>query len=174
MCFFCTFWRQQWPVDTISSQTIENVRVVFQTNVLWNRIRYPCCIVGNTQSFNPSCNSQENDTAAARTPPQVSDLAVVLSRPTGDYIFLKRGRQWCVKCSAYVELSRLAKHRGGSSLPVSPQSAKINLLASWVDTWPFNPRTVGSLLSTLSFLSPWVDANAQRLHSQCITCHIFN
>lgn len=53
--------------------------------------------------FNTSCNSQESDTTAAVTPPQLSDLAVVLSRPAAYYIRTK----WCMTCmqSVYVELA---------------------------------------------------------------------
>lgn len=111
--------------------------------------------------FNTSCNSQESDTTAARTPPQLSDLAVVFSRPTAYYILLKLRRKCCMKwmSSVYVELKqtcRMPKQRVSSRLQVTPQSSKINLLASWLFTWPYNPQTVGcsgSLLSTLSFQS---------------------
>lgn len=139
-----TFMREQWFVDTISSQTIQNVRVAFQK--MFSGIRYGNHVpVWATPSlFNTSCNSQESDTTAARKSPQLSDLVVVLSRPTTYYIFLRLRRKWCMKCvqSAYVELKlacKKPKQRGSHSFPVTPQSSKINLLASWFFTWPYNP-----------------------------------
>lgn len=125
--------------------------------------------------FNTSCNSQENDTMAARTPPQLSDLTVVLSRPTAYYIFLKLRRKWCMKCmpSVYVELKQACKkpkQRGSSSFPVTPQSSKIKLLASWLFTWPYNLQTVGcsgipfSTLSFQSFIEPSMQPPSIYIH----------
>lgn len=49
--FHHTFNQEHWLVNNTSSQTMQNIRLAFQTNVLWNRIQYPCSSVGNTQSF---------------------------------------------------------------------------------------------------------------------------
>lgn len=82
--------------------------------------------------------------------------------------------------SVYVELKQACKkpkQRVSSRLQVTPQSSKINLLASWLFTWPYNPRTVGcsgSLLSTLSFqLYEAQNATAQYLRSPLVNILCF-
>lgn len=132
--------------------------------------------------FNTSCNSQEIDTTAARTPPQLSDLAVVLSRPIAHYIFLKLRWKQCMKCmqSVYVELKqacRKPKQRSSSRLPVTPQSSKINLLASWLFAWPYNPNSwlqwESALHTVISKLYGAQGATAQYLRSPLVKYSVF-
>lgn len=64
-------------------------------------------------------------------------------RPPITY-FCNRRRKWCMKYMqcVYAQLKQAwkkPKQRGSSSLPVTPQSSKINLLASWLFTWPYKP-----------------------------------
>lgn len=76
--------------------------------------------------------------------------------------------------------SRLARsiNRGGSSrLPLTPQSSKINLLASWLFTWPYNPNSwlqwESALHTDISKLYGAQNATAQYLRSPLVKCCVF-
>jgi len=95
------FKQEQWLADTISSQTTQNVRVVVKKTLSGTGHGIYVPVLATPSLFNTSCNSQGKDTTAVRMPPQLSDPAVVLSRPTAYYMFLKTEKR--MMCKVYSE-----------------------------------------------------------------------
>lgn len=121
---------------------MQNIRLAFQTNVLWNRIRYPCSSVGNTQSFQHKLfftgkwhHSCQNTTTTmwCRTWALKTNRPFQISEIKKKVMYEMDAECVCGACKP--------KQRGSSRLTVSPQSSKINLLDSWLFTWLYNPNS---------------------------------
>lgn len=144
-CFLCMFTARSHQNNGLSIQTSnKQLRSGWHSKQMLSGIGYSIHVPARAtpRLFNTSCNSQRSGPAAARG----SDLAAVLSGLSAYYRFGKLRIKQCMKCMWIWS----------SSLPVTPQSSKINWLASQLFPWRCNPQTVGSsgsLFSTLSFQS---------------------
>lgn len=93
MCILVSYIHEYWLVSTISGQTIQKSGWLSKQMFSGKGYGFHVPVWATPSLFNTNCNSQESDTTTARRSPQLSDLAVVLSRTTAYYIFLKlRGK----------------------------------------------------------------------------------